>query len=626
MTIERHAEPVRLDAILPKVAKPARYSGGEWNSVRKDWASSDVRVALAYPDIYEIGASHLGLQILYELLNARDDVLAERVYAPWVDMEGLLRGTGLPLFALESRRPIAAFDILGFTLPYELTFSNILNMLALAGLPIEAAERSDAQPLVIAGGSCACNPEPLADFIDLFLIGDAEEAIHELLDALRDSGWRARSGSSTSRRQREDFLRHAANIPGLYVPSLYGVSYGASGAVAQALGSGVPRRVLKRFVSALPFAPVRPVVPYLEAVHDRASLEIMRGCARGCRFCQAGVIYRSVRERPVAEALAAAEQLLENTGYEELGLVSLSSADHSQIGELVHELGRRYPQVNISLPSLRVDAFSVDLAKAIHRRKTGFTFAPEAGSQRMRDIINKHVSEDDAIGAAEAAFSQGWTLIKLYFMIGLPGETIEDVAGIGGLVRQMLAIGRRYHGHRAQINVSVNTFNPKPHTPFQWVAQEGEASLREKQELLRRQLRGTKLRWSDNRASFMESALARGDRRLGRVIENAWRLGARFDAWSEHFQYDRWQQAFAAADSDPSYYTHRTRSAEEGLPWDHIDLGVSKAYLKSEFARSALGQFTPDCHVHDQCSACGYFKVDPKCREAVQRAKVAAHI
>ncbi|MCL4508248.1 MAG: TIGR03960 family B12-binding radical SAM protein [Chloroflexi bacterium] len=626
MSVDSRASVVGIDAILPKVGKPARYTGGEWNSVVKDWQSTDLRVVLAYPDIYEIGASHLGLQILYELLNSRRDVLAERTYAPWIDMEAQMRDAKLPLFALESRQPVASFDVLGFTLPYELTYSNVLNMLSLAGIPLQTFERNDGDPLVIGGGSCTFNPEPLAEFFDLFVIGDGEEVFGELLDAFRESGWRPHLETGRSNRQRSSFLKQVANIQGIYVPALYDAAYSEAGVLTRPAVDGAPRRVLKRFVASLPFAPVRPVVPYLEAVHDRAAVEIMRGCTRGCRFCQAGVIYRSVRERPVDEILAMVDQVLANTGYEELGLMSLSSADHSEIKRLVQEIVRRHPNVNVSLPSLRVDSFSVDLASAIRRRKTGFTFAPEAGSQRMRDAINKHITEEDILRAAEAAFGQGWSLIKLYFLIGLPGEVIDDVADIAALVKKMLSIGRRYHRHRAQINVSVNTFCPKPQTPFQWAGQDSDDSLREKQQLLQRELRGVKLGWSDNRVSAIEAALARGDRRMGGVLEGAWRRGARFDAWSDQFVFERWQEAFSAAGLDSWQYSHRPRSLEEALPWDHIDSGISKAYLKEEYNRSVLGQFTPDCHVHDRCSACGHFKLDPNCVKAVKRAEVAANI
>ena len=602
-----------LDRILPEVAKPARYTGHEWNSVVKDWDKVDVKVALAYPDIYEVGMSNLGLMILYDILNREEGVLAERVYAPWIDMEEAMRRAGIPLYSLESRRALGDFDIIGFSLQYELNYTNVLNMLDLAGLSPLAAERGDADPLIIGGGSCTYNAEPLANFFDLFVIGEGEEVLLELVNAyrrLRITDHGSRITPHASRLTKADFLREAAKIEGIYVPSLYDIRYHDDGTV-KAVEPLVPEaraRVRKRIVGILPPAPTRLVMPCVGVIHDRGMIEIQRGCTQGCRFCQAGFIYRPLRERPLEEVLETVEDMVKETGYEEVALVSLSSSDYSQIKPLVQQLTTRYqhPPLAISLPSLRIDSFSVELAEMFQgRRKTGLTFAPEAGSQRLRDVINKNVAEEDLLHTAEAAYASGWQRIKLYFMVGLPTETLEDVAAIVDSVKKVRATGRRHQGKKTQVNVSLGTFVPKAFTPFQWLPLADEGSLEEKQELLRRGLRmpGVSFSWQDPRTTLLEAALSRGDRRLGQVIYRAWQLRAKFDAWNELFDEGLWWRAFTEAGLDPNFYARRERPLDEVLPWDHIDLGVRKEFLIGEYQRSLCGETTIDCR--EGCVECG---------------------
>lgn len=604
MKEERPISQEALERILPHVTRPARYTGGEWNSVVKDWGATEVRLALVYPDLYEVGMSNLGLAILYELLNTQPYILAERAFTPWPDMEAALRREGLPLFSLESRHPLSQFDMVGFSLGYELTYTNVLKTLDLAGIPLLASRRGGGDPLVLAGGACASNPEPMADFFDLFVIGEGEEVSLELLAAYR--AWKAQGGGD-----RSDFLKRAAAIPGIYVPSFYHVTYRPDGTIEAIVPTvdEAPARVTRRWVRKLPPPPVRPVVPFIEIIHDRAAIEVQRGCSRGCRFCQAGMVYRPPRERPQEEVLAAAEEILRHTGYGELSLLSLSASDYSHIADLVAELAARHQadRLAISLPSLRMDSFSVGLADALGQgRRTGLTFAPEAGSQGLREGINKTATEDDLVGAAQAAFSRGWRGLKLYLMIGLPGETERDVEGIVRLAKRVLEVGRQCTGHAVGLRAAVASFIPKPHTPFQWAPQAKKEALEAKIGLLQRGLRrtGIHLSWHGPETSLLEGVLSRGDRRLGRVILRAWELGCAFDAWTEHFQFDRWQQALADCGLEAGFYAYRERPLEEALPWDHIDPGVSQAFLKREWQRSLRGQATPDCRAAG-CTACG---------------------
>jgi radical SAM family uncharacterized protein len=600
---------IDIEGLLPRVSKPGRYIGGELNSVRKAWDSAAARVALIYPDVYEVGMSNLGLQILYDLVNREPELLAERAYSPWVDMEALMRERSVPLFSLESRRALAEFDLLGFSLSMELIHTNALNLLDLAGLPVLAAERDDRHPIVVAGGSCAYNPEPVAPFFDLFVVGDGEEILLELMrlyTRMRRSG----DGIAPAARvDRDAFLREASRLEGVYVPSLYRPDYELGNGMPVPVVEGVPAVVRARRVMSLESSSIKPVVPFVEAVHDRAMVEVQRGCTRGCRFCQAGVIYRPVRERAAEDVLRDASALTGCTGYDELSLVSLSTADYSGVEEVVKALAEQYPErrIKVSLPSLRVDAFSVRLAHSLKEAYAGgLTFAPEAGTQRLRDVINKGVTQEDIEAAVEAAFSEGWTAVKLYFMLGLPTETEEDVEGIARLAYRVRDIGRRHAGNRTKVKVSVGCLIPKPHSPFQWAGQEPYESVRAKMARLKGMVRGPGLSvgWHEPESSVLEAALARGDRRAAAVISRAWRMGCRFDAWAEHFQFGVWREAFALEGMEIHAAAERQFSLEEPLPWDHISSGVTKKFLVREYRRALEARLSPDCR-DGKCLACG---------------------
>jgi len=583
--------PTPWEDILPYVTKPARYANREWNAVHKPHDSVSVRVALLFPDVYDAGMSHLGLRILYHILNAHEDYLAERAFSPWVDMEGEMRAAGLPLCSLESGTPLVQFDLLGITLPYELHYTNVLNALDLAGLPLRSADRDKRHPLVVVGGVGVANPEPLAEYVDAFLWGEGEEAILELAEAARE----AHSSD------RDSLLRQLAGIEGVYVPRLYEPRLKDGRFGGMQAEAGAPMPIARRVVADLDAAPypTRQVVPFVETVHDRLTLEIMRGCGRGCRFCQAGPCYRPVRERSAAAVLRHAEEGLRATGYDEISLLGFNSPDHSQIEEIVDGLAERYSgeRVSISLPSLRIDTFSVRLAQKLGMvRRAGLTFAPEAGTQRLRDALRKQVTEEDLFQAARAAFEAGWHGIKLYFMIGLPGETAEDVEAIAEVVLRLRQMGREIMGRdrrgRLRIAVSVNAFVPKPHTPMQWCAQDAAEPLRHKLELLRGklQVKGVQLSYSNLAASQLEAAFARGDRRLGEVVERAWRAGCRFDAWDEHFQPQSWLQAFADTGLDIAEWANRPLEVDAPLPWDHLSSGLSKETLRRQAAMVAGAQ------------------------------------
>ncbi|MBI5954821.1 MAG: TIGR03960 family B12-binding radical SAM protein [Chloroflexi bacterium] len=604
----------KLDRILLKVQKPGRYVGGELNSTVKDWGEAQTKVALVFPDIYDIGVSNVGLKILYDQINQREDALAERAYAPWLDMEELMRQHGIPLYALESKQPLACFDLIGFTLPYETLYTNALNILDLAGIPVHSAERDESHPIIIAGGHSTTNPEPLHAFIDAFVIGEGEEVIHDIIDVVQKfKGLKVDKlkPANLPTFKRDDLLLELANIPGVYVPRFYETTYLDDGTVAytQPTRPDVPKVITKRIVAKLPPSPVKFIVPNIEVVHNRASVEIMRGCTRGCRFCQAGMITRPVRERSVEEVVEAADAAIRSTGFEELAFMSLSSSDYTHIQELVDAVSKRFEgrKLTVGLPSLRIESVSIDLMDRLRQQHSaGFTLAPEAASERMRRIINKFIPDEDIINTTRQIYERGWTTIKLYFMIGHPSETLEDVQAIVDLSKRVIAEGRKAVGWKVKLNVGVSTFVPKPQTPFQWVSCDTKENILEKQALLKRQLmkdKSIKVSWTRPEDTLLEAWLTRGDRRMAEVVYSAWKNGAKFDAWNEGKKDAAWLPAFEEHGLDPAFYTHRQRRTDEVFPWEHITAAVRKNFLFQDFRQSLEGHIRVDCRTN--CFACG---------------------
>ena len=598
---------MELSDILLKVQKPARYIGGEQGAVIKDKSKVDVRFAFCFADSYEVGMSHLGMKILYSVANSLDWAWCERVFAPWEDMETEMRKNNIPLYALESGDKLSDFDVIGFTVPYEMCYTNILNCLDLGGVPVCAKDRNELKNLVIAGGPCTCNPEPLVDFVDLFLLGEGEELLPELLELYREH---KKLGSD-----KQTFLKAATTLEGVYVPSLYTVSYNADGTVAEITpADGAPKTIRKRIIADLDKChyPDNFVVPYLDIVHDRAVEEIYRGCIRGCRFCQAGYIYRPVREKSAEVANQQAKCLCENTGYDDLSLLSLSTSDYSQIDELLAKMlpWTEKQKIGLQLPSLRIDNFTDELLEKVASvRKSGLTFAPEAGTQRLRDAINKNVTEQNVLDTCKVAFEGGYSAVKLYFMMGLPTETMEDIAGIADLAQKVIdlyySLENRPKGKGVTVSISCATFIPKPFTPFQFEPQNDFAQIEEKQKHLRDCIKSRKISVSLHNAgtSLIEAVLARGDRRVGEVIYTAWKKGCKFDGWDEYFDFEKWKEAFNECGVTPDFYAYRKREYDEIMPWEHIDLGISKKFLarQDELAHKSIS--TPNCR--QKCAGCG---------------------
>jgi radical SAM family uncharacterized protein/radical SAM-linked protein len=602
-----------IQDILPLVEQPSRYLGTEINSIHKDHSQVTLKFLFAFPDLYEIGTSHFGIQILYHILNCEKEIVAERVFAPATDMASYLKSNGIPLSALESGRPVREFDIIGFSLLYELNYTNILAMLELSGIPFRSSERDNTHPIIIGGGPCTCNPEPVADFFDALVIGDGEKVLLEMTRAWML--WKEGGGKDKKR-----LLKTWSNITGVYIPSFYATSYDAQGFEHLSANGAAFRPITRAIIEDLDNAPfpVSPVIPYARPIHDRLRLEVGRGCSRGCRFCQAGMIYRPVRERSLKTLLKMSEASLAATGYEDVSLLSLSTSDHGCIGPLLEGLMARgeTDHVAVSFPSFRAGTLTADLMSMVKKvRKTGFTIAAEAGSQRLRDVINKNIREEDIFSTVEDAFRLGWQVIKLYFMVGLPTETQEDLLALVHLVKALHRISGPT-GRKGKINVSVNTFIPKAHTPFQWVEQISLAESRQRLEWLKQELKLARVqfKWQNPETSFLEGLFARGDRRLSRLLEVAYRKGCRFDGWSDHFRFDKWLSAAEEMGFDLDFYTTRPRDPAEPLPWDHIDMRIEKAYFRSEWEKSITGVLTPDCRWGDcqTCGVCDFDLIEPK--------------
>ena len=606
----------KIDGLLDRVQKPARYMGGEMNAVLKDPDSVAIRYAFAFPDVYEVGMSHLGSRILYDIINKREDALCERVFTPWVDMADLMRKENVPLFSLETRSPVRSFDMLGITLQYEMSYTNILELLDLAGIPLHSEDRTWDDPIVIAGGPCAFNPEPLYHFIDAFSIGDGEISTLETIDVVK-----ACKAEGVSRKE---CLRRLSRLRGVYVPSLYEATYNEDGTLKsfEPTEEGVPRTVVKNMVADLDKAeyPESVIVPFMEIVHDRINIEVLRGCTRGCRFCQAGMIYRPVRERSVEHIFDLAKKLIDETGYEEITLSSLSTGDYTCLPQLAHELMERFAEkrVALSLPSLRLDSnLKQTLEETQKVRKSSLTYAMEAGTQRLRDVINKGITEENLTSSVGDAFASGWSSVKLYFMFGLPTETFEDLDGIADLaskvVRKYFETPKNVRAKGLRVNCSASCFVPKPFTPFQWEPQDTIEQFEEKQKHLCHimHIKGVEFNWHEPQVSFLEAVFARGDRRTADALEAAWKLGCRFDGWTDQFRFDKWMEAFEQTGVDPAFYANRRREKDELLPWAFIDAGVTQQYLWREYERAVQAQTTPDCR--KGCQGCGLKRFEGAC-------------